>query len=49
LKSLERNILRFAGISPVRDSLIGMVGGEENRAHREAWLRRVAALGTAGE
>ncbi|MGL5136967.1 MAG: NAD(P)H-dependent oxidoreductase [Beijerinckiaceae bacterium] len=49
LKSLERNILRFAGVSPVKDSLIGMVGGEENRAHREDWLKRVAELGEAGE
>jgi putative NADPH-quinone reductase len=49
LKSLERNILRFAGVSPVKDSLIGTVGGEENRAHRADWLKRVAALGSAGE
>jgi putative NADPH-quinone reductase len=49
LKSLERNILGFAGVSPVRDSLIGSVGGEENRAHRDLWLSRVAALGASGD
>jgi putative NADPH-quinone reductase len=43
VKSLERNILRFAGIAPVRLSLIGSVDG--SRKHREAWLARMRELG----
>jgi len=44
LKSLERNILRFCGIGPVRESLVGMVeaGGPARRAK---WLERMRALG----
>ena len=44
LKSLERNILRFCGIGPIRESLVGMVedGGPKRR---EAWLERMRALG----
>lgn len=47
LKSLERNILQFVGISPVHHTLIGMVeaGGEEERAR---WLEQVRALGRDG-
>lgn len=46
LKSFERNILRFAGIGPVRDTVIGMV--EKSLAHRQRWLERVATLGRKG-
>ncbi|MCG8507478.1 MAG: NAD(P)H-dependent oxidoreductase [Sphingomonadales bacterium] len=46
LKSFERNILRFAGIGPVRDTIIGMV--ERSPDHRRRWLERVAALGRKG-
>lgn len=47
LKALERNVLRFTGIAPVRSDLIGMV--EHPRfAHREAWLERLEAAGRAG-
>lgn len=47
LKSLERNILKFAGISPVRESLFGMVEnvGAERRA---AWLATMKRLGSQG-
>ena len=45
LKSLERNILRFTGISPIRESLIGMVEG--SNAHRRRWLRKMTRLGRA--
>ena len=47
LKSLERNILAFAGIGPIRASLIGMVeaGGEKQRAR---WLEKIRARGRAG-
>ena len=43
LKSLERNILRFCGIRPVRASLVGAVEGSAHR--RERWLQRMQALG----
>ena len=46
LKGLERNILRFCGIAPIRESVIGMVEGKA--AYREKWLVRMAALGKAG-
>lgn len=47
LKSLERNILRFCGISPLRESLIGLVESP-NAAKRERWLTRMRALGRVG-
>jgi len=37
LRSLERNILRFVGIGPVRDTLIGLVEAM-SPAKRERWL-----------
>ena len=46
LKSLEKNILKFCGIKPVRESLIGMVEGSP--AHRARWLKKMLALGKAG-
>jgi putative NADPH-quinone reductase len=47
LKSLERNILKFAGIAPVRETLFGMVenAGPGKRAR---WLEKMRALGAAG-
>lgn len=47
LKSLERNILKFCGIRPIRESLIGMVEGKP--AHRAKWLGKMRALGRAGD
>jgi putative NADPH-quinone reductase len=46
LKSLERNILGFCGIGPIRESLIGMV--EAGEARREKWLEKMRALGRKG-
>lgn len=43
LRSLERNILRFCGIRPVRDSVVGSV--EKSAAHRDKWLARMRKLG----
>ncbi|MES1945550.1 NAD(P)H dehydrogenase (quinone) [Salinisphaera sp. PC39] len=43
LKSLERNILAFVGIAPVRETLFGLV--ELNAGRRERFLRRMAKLG----
>jgi len=47
LKSLERNVLKFAGIAPVRESLFGMVENA-SAARREGWLARMRALGARG-
>lgn len=44
LKSLERNILSFAGIRPNRHTLIGMVEGVSD-AKRKAWLDGLRELG----
>jgi len=46
LKSLERNILKFVGIKPVRECLIGMVEGSQ--AKREKWLVKMESLGRKG-
>ena len=46
LKSLERNILNFAGIKPVRHTIIGGVGGGPE--HAAKWLERVRRLGRNG-
>ena len=44
LKSLERNILGFCGLRPVRASIIGMVDGMSAKARR-GWLDRLTRLG----
>ena len=47
LKSLERNILGFAGAGPIRETLIGSIeAGADTR--RRKWLGKVRALGRAG-
>lgn len=46
LKSLERNILKFVGITPVCRSVIGNVEGDEDI--RAFWLKRLTASGRAG-
>lgn len=46
LKSLERNILKFTGVGPIRESLIGMV--EECQEHRVRWLDKMFVLGKKG-
>lgn len=47
LRSLERHILKFSGIAPVRESLFGMV--EEVDARKRAnWLEKMHVLGAAG-
>lgn len=48
LKSLERNILGFCGIGPIKESLIGMVEAKDG-AKREKWLRKMRALGSKGQ
>lgn len=47
LKSLERNILRFCGIGPIRESLFGMV--ESNAPTRQqGWIADMRKLGGQG-
>ena len=46
LKSLERNILKFTGISPIKSSLIGMV--EECQKNRVRWLEKMYVIGKKG-
>lgn len=46
LKSLERNILKFVGIGPIRETLIGGVEGSADT--RKAWLEKLHALGESG-
>jgi putative NADPH-quinone reductase len=48
LKSLERNILGFVGITPIRESLFGNVEVVSD-AKRAKWLRKMEALGRKGE
>lgn len=47
LRNLERNILKFAGIGPVRETLFGMVK-ESNEKTRNQWIDRMTALGRTG-
>jgi len=44
VRSLERNILGFVGIAPVRETLVGLVEGLGEAGCRK-WLARLAALG----
>ena len=46
LRSLERNILKLAGLGPVRHSIIGSIEGKP--VHRKAWLQRMEQLGRKG-
>lgn len=46
MRSLERNILKFVGIAPVKRTVVGSV--EANAGRRQRWLEKVEALGTAG-
>lgn len=47
LKSLERNILRFCGIAPVRATLFGMAGQTDQKA-AQRHFSKVRALGRRG-
>ena len=44
VKSLQRNILAFCGVGPVRVTLIGMIEAAKEKA-RGAWLDKISALG----
>ena len=44
VKALERNILGFAGIAPIHETLVGSVEGLSD-AQRQKWLAKLKALG----
>jgi putative NADPH-quinone reductase len=46
VKGLEQSVLRFAGIGPIKENLIGMVEGSS--AGREKWLAKMGAFGREG-
>jgi putative NADPH-quinone reductase len=46
LKSLERSVLGFCGIGPIRESLFGLVD-EASETKRARWLARMRHLGAA--
>jgi putative NADPH-quinone reductase len=48
VKSLERNILGFVGISPVNETLIGSVGNLKEEDAKK-WFRKLEKLGENGE
>jgi putative NADPH-quinone reductase len=48
LKSLERSILRFVGIKPIRETLIGMIGSL-NEKKSKTWLEKLGTLGASGQ
>lgn len=48
VRSLERNILSFVGIKPVKDTLIGLVGTMDAKANRK-WLEKLENLGRKGD
>ncbi|MDR4515364.1 NAD(P)H-dependent oxidoreductase [Nitrosomonas sp.] len=47
VKTLERNILAFCGINPIKTSLIGSIENQ-NEAQRLKWLDEIQRLGEAG-
>ncbi|QGM98935.1 NAD(P)H-dependent oxidoreductase [Methylocystis parvus] len=47
LRNLERNVLAYAGIAPVRATLIGSAKGMSREA-AQRWLSKVEALGREG-
>jgi putative NADPH-quinone reductase len=48
LRGLERSILKFVGVSPVRDTLLGDVGGA-SEATRKGWIEKMRKLGSAAQ
>lgn len=48
VRGLERSILGFCGVKPVRETLIGLVEAKDGRA-RQKWLEKLEAMGRAGD
>ena len=47
VRGLERSILGFCGVKPVRETLIGLVKAKDGAA-RGRWLLKLRALGRKG-
>ena len=47
VKSLERNVLRFCGIAPIKECLIGNIEAQDPSG-REKWLARIRGFGRQG-
>ena len=47
LKNLERNILHFCGIKPVRNNIVGMIG-QMTPAKAAGWLEKIREKGRRG-
>lgn len=47
LKNLERNILGFSGIGPIKSSVIGMVEAEDD-TNRRKWILKMREFGVRG-
>jgi hypothetical protein len=47
VKSLERSVLGFCGIGPIRESLFGLVDAPAP-VRRARWIERMRRLGAAG-
>ena len=47
IKGLERSILGFCGLRPIRETLVGLVE-DKSAASREKWLRQLEELGAKG-
>jgi putative NADPH-quinone reductase len=47
VKSLERNVLRFVGFSPVRHSLVGLAEADAPK-HHARWLQKLRVAGEQG-
>ena len=44
VRGLERSVLKFAGMKPVRETLLGMVDAASD-AKRQGWLHRMRDYG----
>ena len=47
VRSLERNVLGFVGVSPIDETIVGQAGAMSADA-RGRWLRKITALGRRG-
>ena len=47
VRGLERSILGFCGIKPVRETFIGLVESNDGR-RRDRWLEKLTAMGSRG-
>ena len=48
IRSLERNVLNFVGIKPVKETLIGMAGNMDAKSFQK-WIGKLQHLGNKGD